>query len=108
MMPIHKYVGETPEAFEFKGMFQNTEVGIYLLKENGQVLVNADEVSRILGNDDFGDLLSQDEALQNAFLDDMNEDFVEFSNAQLLSIMLEVNKIEDAEIRQSLTKKLGL
>lgn len=108
MIPVHKYVGETPEAFEFKGTFEGNEVGLFLIKENGELLINADDVSKILGKRDFGEVLSENEELSNAFLDDMNEDYIEYSNAEMLSILETVNKIEDIEIRQSLIKKLEL
>jgi isocitrate dehydrogenase kinase/phosphatase len=108
MIPVHKFVKEEDKAFIFKGKFQEHEVELLLIKESGELMINADDVSRILGNQDFGDLLSENEEMSNALLDDLNEDYVEFSNAQMLIILAEVNKIDDKELRASLIKKLGV
>jgi hypothetical protein len=108
MTPVHKFVREEKEAFIFKGMLQNHEVELLLIKETGELMINADDVSRIFGNTDFGDLLSQNEPLQNAILDDMNKNYIEYSNTEMLMILADVNKIEDNQLRLSLISKLGV
>jgi hypothetical protein len=108
MIPIHQFVKEEKEAFVFKGTFQNHEVSVFLVKETGEVMINADDLSKIMGHQDFGNFLAQDEPMQNAFLDDMNGDFYEYSNAEMLLILQDINQIEDKSLRSSLISKLGI
>jgi hypothetical protein len=107
-MKVTKYIREEKDVFVFKGTIQEHEVEMVLIKDGGEMLINADDASRIFGNQDFGDLLSKDEDLSNAFLDDMNENYVEFSNTEMLLILQEVNKIDDKQLRLSLISKLGV
>lgn len=108
MITVKQYIAENEQGFEFKGEFQGNSVGLVLTKSDGQLLINADDAAKIFGSQDFGDLLSKDEDLSDAFLDDLNENYIEFSNTQMLLIMQDINKIEDKELRLSLINKLGV
>lgn len=58
-----KVIAENAERITMLDHFESQPVRFYLDKASGQLLVNADDMAKILGYKDQHDLLSQDEAL---------------------------------------------
>ena len=49
MITVVNYIREEKEMFVFEGKFQEHNVQLILQKEGGQMLINADDASRIFG-----------------------------------------------------------